>query len=217
MAGKAQAAREYLTTYGRAVGGAGRRGQAAMKEACGVGRRGRGWKAQAAMEYLTTYGCALVVIVIVLAAFVWLGVFRGRETLPEQCEVGNGIFCPSWKATPAAVQLTIKNARAVDIYVCDVICDSRKTDGTTGLPQGVAQIQNCGGTGKHVKSGGEAVVSSLDGSAGAAFCTDDGSTPVGVGSRYSGPVYMAYSEPGAGTAGSARVQKGMLIAGVNPA
>jgi len=52
-------------------------------------------RGQAAMEFLTTYGWAILVIVIVLAALLWMGVFNVMNKVPERCEFQPGIGCSS--------------------------------------------------------------------------------------------------------------------------
>ncbi len=49
-------------------------------------------RGQAAMEYLMTYGWAILVIVIVLAALLYLGIFNLNP--PEVCTMPAGMSCP---------------------------------------------------------------------------------------------------------------------------
>ncbi|MCX6777790.1 MAG: hypothetical protein NT157_02800, partial [Candidatus Micrarchaeota archaeon] len=64
-------------------------------------------KGQAAMEYLMTYGWAILVIVIVLAALLYLGVFNVRP--PEICTFSPGITCKTFYLKAAKVNLTLTN------------------------------------------------------------------------------------------------------------
>ncbi|MFH0818177.1 MAG: hypothetical protein V1909_06125, partial [Candidatus Micrarchaeota archaeon] len=48
-------------------------------------------RGQAAMEYLMTYGWAILVIVIVLAALLYLGIFNVKP--PEVCTMPAGMTC----------------------------------------------------------------------------------------------------------------------------
>ena len=48
-------------------------------------------KAQAALEFLTTYGWAFLVILIMIAALSYFGVFDPSRFLPDKCIFGTGI------------------------------------------------------------------------------------------------------------------------------
>ncbi len=50
-------------------------------------------KGQAAMEYLMTYGWALLVIVVVLGALVYMGVLNPQGMVPETCNLQAGLMC----------------------------------------------------------------------------------------------------------------------------
>ena len=50
-------------------------------------------RGQAAMEYLMTYGWALLVIVIVLGALVYMGVLNPQGMVPETCNLQAGLMC----------------------------------------------------------------------------------------------------------------------------
>jgi len=81
------------------------------------GRRG-----QAAIEFLTTYGWAILVIVLVLAALVWMGVFNVPQ-VPERCAFQAGLECTDVRMTPTALlQLSIKNRMSNAIYICKIAC-----------------------------------------------------------------------------------------------
>ena len=54
-------------------------------------------KAQAAMEFLMTYGWAILIVLIVLAALFYLGIFSPRS--PNACIAIAPITCPDVKAT----------------------------------------------------------------------------------------------------------------------
>ncbi|MEK6835694.1 MAG: hypothetical protein AABX55_01610 [Nanoarchaeota archaeon] len=62
-------------------------------------------KAQAAMEFLMTYGWAILVILIVLSALFYLGVFTPR--VPNSCIATAPITCVTVRAT-AADALTLE-------------------------------------------------------------------------------------------------------------
>src|SRR3989338_8045460 len=52
-------------------------------------------RGQASIEYLTTYGWAILIIIIVLAALIWLGVFNPTERVPSTCTLEPGLECES--------------------------------------------------------------------------------------------------------------------------
>ncbi|MFA6036013.1 MAG: hypothetical protein WC759_03575 [Candidatus Micrarchaeia archaeon] len=91
-------------------------------------------KGQAAMEYLTTYGWAVLVILIVLAAFVWLGIFNPKT--PEQCGIP-GMRCDNAQLIPATggqrLSLKLSNQLAERVQICSVHCSAGPL-GSNGLP-----------------------------------------------------------------------------------
>ena len=62
-------------------------------------------KAQAAMEFLMTYGWAILVVLIVLAALFYLGIFSPRT--PSICVVSAPITCPDVKADSTTSRVTL--------------------------------------------------------------------------------------------------------------
>ena len=62
-------------------------------------------KAQAAMEFLMTYGWAILVVLIVLAALFYLGIFT--PSTPNVCIASAPITCPDVRLTGSNDQLTI--------------------------------------------------------------------------------------------------------------
>jgi hypothetical protein len=86
------------------------------------------------MEYLTTYGWAVLVILIVLAAFVWLGVFNPKT--PEQCSIP-GVRCDNAQLVPTTggqrLSLMLSNQLAERVQICSVYCSAGPL-GDNGLP-----------------------------------------------------------------------------------
>ena len=81
-------------------------------------------KGQAAMEYLMTYGWAILVIVIVLAALLYLGVFNLRT--PELCQLQVGTTCSSVKLVynTGAFNFTLTNGLQKQIIVSAAGCSN---------------------------------------------------------------------------------------------
>jgi hypothetical protein len=166
-----------------------------------------GGRGQAVTEYLVTYGWAIMAVLLVLIALYWLG---------ERCTAADGsLACTSFKATKGDVQITLRNSKPSDIAVCDIICDSRKADPNSLLPPvGSTPVPNCEETGQRIISTGEKTVYASDNLNHASFCTNDGSTPLGVGDYYRGKFYIIYNVIGEG--GNARVTDGELFASIQP-
>ncbi|RLG18948.1 hypothetical protein DRN67_03715 [Candidatus Micrarchaeota archaeon] len=90
-------------------------------------------RAQAAMEYLSTYGWAILVLVIVLAALLWLGIFNVGSRVPDQCSFPPGLTCESARFlaiddSPPAYngvnlrEIKVTNHLGETIYICYAEC-----------------------------------------------------------------------------------------------
>lgn len=55
-------------------------------------------RSQAAMEFLMTYGWAILLVLIVMAALVYLGVLNPSKLLPDKCVFTQGIQCKDYIA-----------------------------------------------------------------------------------------------------------------------
>jgi len=55
-------------------------------------------KAQAAMEFLMTYGWAIMVILVMIGALAYFGVFNAGDLLPEKCVFTTGFTCRDFTA-----------------------------------------------------------------------------------------------------------------------
>ena len=174
-------------------------------------------RAQVALEYLSTYTWTLLVLVVALAALIWLGVFSGSAG-PEQCQLNDVSFlCQSPKATPTDFQVLLRNHKAHDVFICDILCDSRTPDPSSSIPpEGSSPYPNCESTGVRIASTDSAVIFSSTNPEGSSFCTHDGANPLDVGDRYKERVYLIFTEKGQGDAGSARVSLGTLFTTIQP-
>ncbi|VVC04455.1 Uncharacterised protein [Candidatus Burarchaeum australiense] len=161
------------------------------------------------MEYLLTYGWALLVVVIVLAALLYLGVFSVGQRTPEVCTFSPGIICTGFRATNdvhGALTMTLTNGLPTDIYLCDLICDQT----LTGPPENVDSCAPPGHAKDFLKSGEQKTVHFPDSQP----CWSDGGYAYLVGERYVGKLYLLYSE--AGDTGHARFKAGDVITTIQP-
>jgi len=70
-------------------------------------------RGQAAMEYLMTYGWALLIIVIVFAALLYMGVLNPQARMQESCTLPVGFQCEPVEATgDGEVTVKITNLQA---------------------------------------------------------------------------------------------------------
>jgi len=106
-------------------------------------------KGQAAMEYLTTYGWAILILVIVMGALLYLGVFNASGRVPERCSLPAGMSCGSILLKTASSSsndiqfssMTITNNMGERIQICGVRCiESGTALAVPALPRGA----NCG-------------------------------------------------------------------------
>ncbi len=91
-------------------------------------------KAQASAEYLSNYAIAAIIIVIVLAAFTYLGwLFPNR---PPICIFQNGLECDSHyiKLGSDMVSVKVYNRFPDAIVVSGVLCSSEAINPATSLP-----------------------------------------------------------------------------------
>lgn len=74
---------------------------------------------QAAVEYLVTYGWVLILILLAVGTFTYLGIMDASEQLPTVCEIEQGPFeCLSFQIDSSGqVLLNIKNIRGRDYNI----------------------------------------------------------------------------------------------------
>jgi hypothetical protein len=138
-------------------------------------------KGQAAMEYLMTYGWAILVIVIVLAALLYLGVFNVQP--PETCMFSPGLSCKTFYLPSGTdhLALTVVNGLQKPITVTDVSCSQQTTPSYTTFV--AAKTANVGGEFTVVEADAVSCLSSAVASTPIAFAAGD---------TYSGKVYLKY-------------------------
>src|SRR3989338_4683684 len=76
-------------------------------------------KGQAALEFLMTYGWAILVVLIVIGALAYFGVFNPSNLLPERCALQSGLECKDWfiSATSKTLTLSVTNGMGEGIVI----------------------------------------------------------------------------------------------------
>jgi hypothetical protein len=152
-----------------------------------------------------TYGWAILVIVIVLAALLYLNVFN--PPTPDYCTFQTGILCTGLHATvqpSGALSISVTNGLAETVMLCNLACD----DSISTPP--VMQECSSGGSAAVLKTGESGKVTFAN----SGPCTDASGNAYPVGGRYRGKIYLMYSA--AGDTGNARVATGNVIATIQP-
>ncbi len=104
-------------------------------------------RGQAAMEYLMTYGWAILVIVIVLAALLYLGIFNLNP--PEVCTMPAGMSCTKsyLSSTGDNVSITLVNGLQKTINVTNFSVTKNPNE------YAACTVARCGGTGASMQIG----------------------------------------------------------------
>ena len=191
-------------------------------------RNGRG---QAAMEYLTTYGWAILIIVIVLAALLWMGVFNVINKVPDSCSLQAGFSCLDAKIIYAAgevdnpdtnLMLKIRNNLNTRITFCRFVCNGAETfEHIITVPWLMVTVQECiagaqWNSPNTLGVGKEAYISSPYPCVYNPAWTEDDSTILKVGEYYRGPLFVTYFKEGDDPDGIVRVMEGTLVGQVQP-
>jgi len=80
-------------------------------------------RAQAAMEYLMTYGWALLVIVLVLGALIYLGVLNPQGRMQDMCNLQIGFGCEvAGLSDDGTLYLQITNQQAAQLKGMSIDC-----------------------------------------------------------------------------------------------
>ena len=114
-------------------------------------------KAQSAMEYLMTYGWAVLVVVIVLAALFYLGVFDSKSDIKGGVE---GPFTYDLKVGQDGIQLSLRSSNIVKSGTINSIkingqdCSPDKTN----INGGTNELITCTNSGLSIPSGSNANV-----------------------------------------------------------
>ncbi|MBN1376925.1 hypothetical protein JW949_01175 [Candidatus Woesearchaeota archaeon] len=66
-------------------------------------------RGQVALEFLTTYGWAIMVVMVMIGALAYFGVFNIKDQLPERCSFGTQLNCRDWIISTSNVTILISN------------------------------------------------------------------------------------------------------------
>jgi hypothetical protein len=103
-------------------------------------------RAQAAMEYLMTYGWALLVIVLVLGALIYLGVLNPQGRMQDMCNLPIGFGCEvvGLNGTNGLLYIKITNQQATQLNELKLSC--KTTEGGYGniISAGKVDVLNPG-------------------------------------------------------------------------
>jgi hypothetical protein len=68
-------------------------------------------RGQVALEFLSIYSWAFIVILVLIGALTYLGVFKPSPLLPERCSFGSGIECVDYRVSLIEdnIQLRLKS------------------------------------------------------------------------------------------------------------
>lgn len=150
-------------------------------------------KGQSAMEYLMTYGWAILIIVVVLAALFYMGVFTPSPG--ESCKFapGSALACKSFKiynqTTGISAFLIVDNLGGQKIIIDGMYCTQAAALPTAGAPTTLVPTVT-------IEAGGEAQVPTTG--FGGIICRDTANNPVttgfAIGSPYRGKVYVRFTD-----------------------
>ena len=75
-------------------------------------------KAQASLEFVTTYSWAIAVVLIMIGAVVYMGVFDTEVFLRPFCEVSKELVCEDYSVETNQIKLKLRNnfERNIEIY-----------------------------------------------------------------------------------------------------
>ncbi len=77
-------------------------------------------RGQAATEFLTTISWGILIVIIMLGILAFAGVLNPDKLIPDQCRLGEGLYCKSYKATTEGVEFIIQNSYGKDITITEV-------------------------------------------------------------------------------------------------
>ncbi len=68
-------------------------------------------RGQSALEFLMTYGWAILIILVMIAALVYFGVFNPSRLTPERCTATPGFGCNDYQINVGAAHFKVQNAK----------------------------------------------------------------------------------------------------------
>jgi hypothetical protein len=134
-------------------------------------------RGQSAMEFLLTYGWAVLILMIVTAALLFLGVLNPGTTAPNQCAFASVFTCKGYKISDGgSLELTLGQATGDDVTVTGFACTA--AENATAAPI----------TPERIPTGSFAPLQGLP------RCTNaDGSYPA-AGEYFTGTMAVAYRD-----------------------
>jgi hypothetical protein len=66
-------------------------------------------KGQSALEFLMTYGWAIMVILVMIGALAYFGVFDIQDRMPERCMITTGIDCADFMMNSTTLKIYVTN------------------------------------------------------------------------------------------------------------
>jgi hypothetical protein len=93
-------------------------------------------KSQAALEFLTTYAWAFLIILIMIAALAYFGIFQPGKLLPDRCNFGTEIDCIDYRVTAPGTDtfdLRLKNSLGEPIVIPAVATNGIKLSSDTAI------------------------------------------------------------------------------------
>jgi hypothetical protein len=77
-------------------------------------------KSQAAMEFITTYGWALIIVITVISALTYYGIYSPKKVIPDRCSFSTEFFCRDFSLSGNLAQLAVINNLGGKITVTNV-------------------------------------------------------------------------------------------------
>ena len=72
-------------------------------------------KGQIALEFLVNYGWAILIVIVVIAALSYMGVFNPILAIPNHCIMPMGISCLDYKVSSNDIEVSVKNSFGYDL------------------------------------------------------------------------------------------------------
>ncbi len=85
-------------------------------------------KAQAALEFVTTYGWAIIIVLVMVSAMAYFGVFDLFKFTPDVCTFGSKLDCKSSSLVSDGMKLRLMNNLGENVVINNVIVSSKGTE-----------------------------------------------------------------------------------------
>ena len=103
---------------------------------------------QAALEFLMTYGWALIMILILIAALAYFGIFNPKKILPSRCTFSPEINCIDYNiaygtdGTDGSVKLKLKNSIGDSVIIDSIVMSSDSVVKLVCIPPAITTWPN---------------------------------------------------------------------------